>query len=159
MSMNEKLVIDPVDKNFIIQRIIWILILVWVLVYVVITWTWMSEAKKQELFYDESDMTLGIAVKDSDKSAFESLTEKDIEKQFNEVVWNLNINKVNYSINTRNIWVNNPFLTWDTPGNKYIDKDLQEKINAAKWNAANVNATPSNIQWANNVNTWTWTTR
>lgn len=147
MSMNEKLVIDPVSKNFIIARLLWVIALVWIFAYVFVTGKTLSEWMAQDIFYDENDLTLGLVIKEADKSAFESLTDKDIEKQFNDVVWNLNINKVNYSINTRNIWVNDPFKTGDTPGNKYIDKDLKQQIEATKTNAAaNINNANAQIQ-------------
>lgn len=142
---NDKLVVSSIAKSFVIPRVLWIFWLIAILWFVVINWNSLSAKRMQDLYYEPSDPSYWLVIKETDKSAFETLTEKDIENQFNEVLQNLTINKINYDINTRDIWVNNPFLTWDAVWNKYIDKDLKEKIDLSK-SAANQDLKDTKIQ-------------
>lgn len=140
---NEKIV-SPVPKMFSIQHITGIAVVLIIFLVVLVKGLAFTSAEKENLYYEEGNLANGITIKEADKSAFETLTDKDIENQFNEVVGNLTINqshynKTEYSIDTRNIGVKNPFITGSSNGNKYIDKDILEKLEAEKAQNTNQN--------------------
>lgn len=142
----EKIVLEKVPKSFVIQRFLWVVLLVVLAIFVFIDGKNLSEREKMDMAYQESDPSFGITIKETDKSAFETLTDKDIENQFNDIIDKLDINQLQYKIDTRNIGVKNPFLPWANAGNKYVDKDLQAKIEEEA-NKTNTNNQILNGNW------------